>query len=113
MDEEIGQMVAAGFKPVEPAIDHMGDPGEGVPVGRMIFRKSPENVFKRHPGCHMGIVTDIFAVVEIDEIKIPNRPVSQECAQTKHPDDKDSDGGDEGFVHRFKKMLNPVFPSSK
>ena len=44
-------------------IDHVGEPGERMPIGYFCACKSPENAFSGQPRLHMAIFRNIYLVI--------------------------------------------------
>jgi len=78
VEEEIGQVVAAGVEPIELAIGHMRNPGERMPVEGPAMGESPADPLEAQSPVHLGVPGDVGVVVEIDEIVAEGLRVDQE-----------------------------------
>src|SRR4051812_22313113 len=67
MKEDIGEMMAAWIQAIELAVQHVGKPREGVPIGRMDVRKRPPDSFSRQAPGDLRVPKDIGVVIQIDE----------------------------------------------
>ena len=71
MEHQIGDVMATRVQSENLAIDLMRKPCHVMPVARRHRRTSPPNIFPVQPGVHMGIVSHIKIVIEIDEGIVP------------------------------------------
>ena len=68
MDRQIHHEVVAGLQTEKLAVDHVGNPGERVPVGYAREGKSPPEVWQSQSCVDMGVFSDIFVIVKIEEL---------------------------------------------
>ncbi len=61
-------MVPSGPEAVDPAVQHVGDPGQGVPVAEFAIGQRPAQPFQGQPPLDDGVLIDIRVVVVIDEL---------------------------------------------
>src|SRR5580700_6186201 len=69
------------------AIDHMRQPGQGVPVGGMTGGESPNNVGGRQPGGDVWIVENVVSIVYGDVTVRAGWGVDGEADQRDQPCD--------------------------
>src|SRR3954471_5977140 len=70
VDENAGEMMPPRIQTVELAIDHVRDPGEGMPVRRMEMGESPKNAFESQAARDLGVLRHVFEVVVVNEAVI-------------------------------------------
>src|ERR1700719_3292715 len=68
VEQHIGEVMPARAEAVELAVQHVGKPGERVPVRRVRLGERPDNSFARQPAKDLRILIHIRAVIEIDEL---------------------------------------------
>ena len=79
MEESISLMMAAAIEMVEPAVEAMGEPGQGIPVSRIVTGKGPlyrlpiEKIFNINVLGYIGSV-----VIVLDELKITHLAIEGE-----------------------------------
>jgi hypothetical protein len=67
-------MVHSGVQSEQMAIQHMGQPGQGVPVRSMDGANCPSQRFPREPLRNVIILRDIDGIVIIDELEFMDLP---------------------------------------
>ena len=86
--KQIGQVVAPGLHPVKLTVQHVGQPGQGVPVGRVEGGETPFHSLPREPRPDQGVFVDIHVVIAGDELIVPYLPVGQRGqGHQQHADD--------------------------
>ena len=83
MKDDICPMVTAGIGPKQLPVQHMRKPGQGVPVGTLLFSEGPDKPFHRPLRLNMGIISNIEGIIVIDEAIIANRLVADQDHQTQ------------------------------
>jgi hypothetical protein len=61
-------MMSARIKAVNLAVQHVGNPGQRMPVGRMDVGKSPDDSLGSQTQGNLGVFEDIFVIVKINEL---------------------------------------------
>jgi hypothetical protein len=79
MDRQIHQEMVTGLKTEQLAVDHMGNPGERVPVRHAGKGKSPPQVWQIQPAVDMSVFSDIFVVVKIEELMMSDLCIRKKC----------------------------------
>jgi hypothetical protein len=68
VEEDIGEMVANGIFAIKLPVDHVGDPGERVPVGGVEGVEGPTDALRVYTLMDRGVIDDIDVVVVDEEI---------------------------------------------
>ena len=68
MEDEVCEVMALGVEAIELAINHMGDPGEGMPVSCVACLKSPQDTLKIESILYGAVLCHIDGVVIKNEI---------------------------------------------
>ena len=79
VEEDIGEVMAAGIQPVKLAVEHVGEPGQRMPVADVAISKRPLNSPPTQALADLGIVVHISRIIVVDKL------VSQ-CLAENHPD---------------------------
>ncbi len=86
MEEQIGQVVASGVEEEQRTIQHVGHPGDRMPVAGVGARQGPAHSFPSQSVLHHRIVCHVKMVVVVDELMVSDRPIDcggqQEQEQT-------------------------------
>ena len=61
-------MMAAGLQAIKLAVEHVREPGERVPVAGVVRSEGPGDSLAGQPPIDMRVFTDVFVVVEVDEL---------------------------------------------
>ena len=69
------EVVAGGIRAIKLAIQHVGQPGERVPIARIAGRKRPKNICAGQPGMDLNVVGDVFGVIIIVELEAEHGPI--------------------------------------
>ena len=64
MEEKASQMGASGIQPKNLTVQHMGEPGQGVPVGRVPGGEGPGEAIPGEPIFDHGIMNDESQIIE-------------------------------------------------
>ena len=113
-------MLRACVQPEQLAIEHVAQPGEGVPVGRMEGAERPEHAGAGQPTAHVHVLDHVLRVVEVDE------PVAHDGGVRGHHqhDDREPDprgepvplptarGGSVDVLRRAHRILAPPGPTA-
>ena len=67
MEQDIGKVVAGGIQSIKLAVQHMGNPGQGMPVGASNVGEGPAEAFPSQPFLDDRILIDIMLVVIVDK----------------------------------------------
>ena len=67
MNQRVDQQMAACVRAKELAIDHVRNPGERMPIGRVKGGERPGESRERNTAIHHWIFLDICGVIERDE----------------------------------------------
>ena len=82
-------MVTARIQTVKITVDHVGYPGDRVPVALMVCRKGPDNIIYGQPFNYPGIFINISAVVEIYKMIVADLKIygkGEKCQKQTDPD---------------------------
>ena len=82
MEQNVCDMVPAASETEKLAIQHVGNPGCGEPVGGILGREGPLEAFQRDAATHQEIAAGVRGIVEVYELEMPYLGI-------------DSEGGDE------------------
>jgi len=66
----------SAFHAEKLAIGHVGDPRQRKPVGGIEGRQRPHQAIGGEAGAHVNVLADVFRVVVIDEIVVPDLAVN-------------------------------------
>ena len=80
VQQQAGQVVAPGRRPENLAIEHVRDPGQGMPIGRIGARESPSEALPGYPLLHPRIGGDVVGIIVADKPAInrgQKRPENQ------------------------------------
>src|SRR5438552_9758174 len=85
MKQCVNEQMATGEHAEEPAVDHMCNPREWMPISVIKSRECPRESIERHAAIHHGVFRDIRRVIEIDEAMPDHLRVNPKCyyRQTK------------------------------
>ena len=70
MEQDVGQMVSAGPETVDLAVEHVGEPGQRVPIAGMVV-EGPRDPLEAQAARDLGVLVDVLIVIEVDEL-VPN-----------------------------------------
>ena len=70
--QDVGEMMSARVQTVKLTVQHMGKPGQGMPVVGMGLGECPDDSFERQASGDLSVLEDILAVIKIDEL-VPKR----------------------------------------
>jgi len=93
VQQNAGQMMAAGMQSVQLAVQHVRQPRQRMPVERIILRERPDHSFERQAANDFRIFINVLLVI------IVNKSVPQRLAKN-HPD-----GGGEKKTHTREDRL--------
>lgn len=83
-------MVEMRVQAEELDVQHVGHPGQGMPIGGVTCRKCPRYRVRADAVLNMEIMRYVFTVVQADEIRLSDRP---ECYEGKKRQKKADQGG--------------------
>ena len=89
VQEKARDVMAAGRKSIELAVEHVRQPGQWMPESRLAVRERPADTGCGETCLHMPIGCHIHVVVEVDEFEAPDWPVEEHDAEKE-------DRGDQG-----------------
>ena len=78
MEKDIGEVMPPWPRSVELAIQHVGQPGEGMPVVGVHRAESPLHSWPGEPCPDHGIFNDVREVIEGDEVVVFNLDICQQ-----------------------------------
>jgi hypothetical protein len=96
MEEEAVEVVSLGVETVERAIQHVGEPRQGVPVGGITGSEGPGNPLQRETVTHVRVFDDVLVVVEGDKCMSLYLPVHRQRRQRQPKSEKE--GGMRAFA---------------
>src|ERR1051325_3134867 len=79
--------MTAGEPPEQGEVEHVREPGDGVPVAGVAAGEGPIDVIESQARLDARILRDIKAIVVIHEIVPDDRPVEQESHHRQHVGD--------------------------
>src|SRR5205085_8996594 len=62
---------------IKAAVDHVWNPGKGMPVRSVACAQGPENPRRRQPWTHMLIGNDVSAIVKGNKLMCPQLAVTK------------------------------------
>ena len=68
VQEHVGQVVATGLQSVEIAVQHVREPGQRVPVERLVRGDCPGDCLTGQAVLDVCVVEDVVIVVEVDDV---------------------------------------------
>src|SRR6476619_2159991 len=74
-------MMTAGGEAKQLDVEHVGEPGEGEPVGPVGRGKGPADAFGGETGTDVRVGGDVVRVVVVDEVVPKNGGVEGDCQQ--------------------------------
>jgi predicted metalloprotease len=74
--EKVYQMMPPRVQSEQLTVEHVGYPGQGMPVANMEGCKSPGNVPRRQTRLYVTVSRYVFVVIKIDELVIVHLPVN-------------------------------------
>ena len=103
VEEQIREVMPDRIEPEELNIEHVGKPGEGMPVGSITAGEGPGDICPTQTGQHVRVLRHVFRVVEIGEGGMGKRPKQAE-------DDGCQQGAGENQVPGLVGTVNQVSP---
>ena len=85
----------------EAAIQHVGQPGQGVPVGGVHGGKGPFDSRPGEPGPHHGIGGDVHVVIEGDEAVVLDLDIGSQGRPRQQQADEQSQAGRSAAVSGY------------
>src|SRR6266403_5471419 len=68
MEGNVDQMVRPGLQPEPLAVEHVGNPGQWVPIGGIAASEGPDGPFPGQPAFYVVVSRHIRQVVPVEEI---------------------------------------------
>ena len=62
-------------------IDHVGNPGQRMPIARIIVSEGPDDVVPAQAGGHHLVIDHVFRIIEVDEVEPDGAGEYNECNQ--------------------------------
>ena len=81
MEGQIDHVMRARRKTEKPVIQHMGNPGQRMPVANARKAKRPPNGLKVQPVLDMAVFSNIFVIVKIEKLMMPDIAVGKKDDQ--------------------------------
>ena len=75
MNKEVYQVMPAGLRSEHLNVQHMGQPGNRMPVAGLVGGKRPDDTLDRQAVLYVGIFTDIFIVIVVNKFIVLYLPV--------------------------------------
>src|SRR5688572_2064419 len=87
MDCYAGDVMRAGINSKQFAIEHMGQPGQWMPVSHEPGRKGPLDPLNRKPAMHDFVLHHVIRIVEVRELKCADTAIGGkgQCNQSDTP----------------------------
>ena len=70
MKKQAGHVMWARIQSVELTVQHVGEPGDRMPVAFFRGSGGPDDIAKCQPGFDMQVFENIFRIIEVDKIMI-------------------------------------------
>ena len=102
VEQDIGQMMAAGAQSVKLAVQHMGNPGQRMPVGGMDVGERPDDPLERQSPGDFRVIIHVIVVVVIDKV-VPQRLPENGKRDRRQ---KKADAGDRPAVIQTRRGLD-------
>src|SRR5205807_6016303 len=87
VEQDAGRMMAGGRQPEELSVEHVREPGEWVPVGRVGCGERPRDTGPREARPDVHVLGHVFGVVVVDEAVSEDRDEDDEGGQGNHARD--------------------------
>ncbi len=97
MEEDIDEMHAARVDAEQVDVQHVGEPGQRMPVARINGCEGPLGAVDRQSGQNMPVFNNVHFVVEIDKIEVIDLPEDREGHNSQ-------DKADNGFSGRLRQV---------
>ncbi len=81
VQQDVGAVVLAGIERIEVAVERVGEPGQGMPVGVMEGGEGPGHGVPLQPVLHMPVVADVGVVVGVGEGIVADRVIERESGK--------------------------------
>src|SRR5437773_1418071 len=79
MEQCVNEQMATRKHAEEPAVDHMCDPREWMPISVIKSRECPGESIEGHTAIHHRVFRDIRRVIEIDEAMPDHLRINPKC----------------------------------
>src|SRR5436190_942685 len=81
--QNAGQVMSPGFQAKQLAIQHMGQPGQRMPVAYFIIAESPAQALRSETALDMNVGGHIKAVIVVNELVSNRRQVGRQNQEHK------------------------------
>ncbi len=89
-----GAFQLAGKHAPELAIEHVREPGDGVPVGGVAQMKCPPKIFPGQTAANVVVVDDVIRVINVGQFEMSRLPINSESdSREREAHDKNSPSG--------------------
>ena len=88
VEKQISQMMPTRLGAVEAVIDHVRNPGDRMPIARMIGLEGPGQTVAGDAMLDGGIINNVIRIVVIDEVEMGRRPVQRQGDEGKQKTDQ-------------------------
>lgn len=78
MEQHVREMMSGGIQAEELAIQHVGNPRQREPIGRMAVSERPDDPFPGYTASDMIVGGDITEIVPVEECKLADRQINQD-----------------------------------
>lgn len=78
VEQDVGEVMAPGIETEHVGIDHVGDPGERVPVEVIVGEESPLEAGSGEAAIDVAVEEDVEIVVEVNEAVGGGAPENEE-----------------------------------
>jgi hypothetical protein len=105
MKKEIHQVMPPGLQAKELHIQHMGKPGQRMPVACMKCGECPGHTLKGYSAPDMKVLCHILCIIKIDKFMILHLPINGKGCDNKEKAYKKFTGGMKRFKHYSRTTL--------
>ncbi len=88
VQEQVGEVIAAGPSAIEGRVGHQRKPGQRDPVGVVETGPCPSNAGPVEAGQHLSIFAHIAGIVEHQKAKAGNLPIDRDRQREQQPTEK-------------------------
>ena len=93
MKQQAGEMMAGRIEAIDRAIRHVRDPGQRMPIAGVAALQCPEHAGPREAAINMGVVENVFSIINVDELIGENGPIAEQCQGNKEQPKPKKDTG--------------------
>jgi hypothetical protein len=77
MKQDVDEVMCSGIQAEELAIEHVGQPGDRVPIKRMSIDERPNDSPPGQTGADSWIVEDVIVIVVLNEVEVSSGPIEK------------------------------------